>query len=81
MSDFLPDRYQEMQDEIDWLKVTLEVFVDMRREADAEIERLREALERIWHPSNWDERKGGNWWGDSHPRAIAFSALNKGGEG
>lgn len=42
----------------------------------AEIARLREALERIWNPINWDARYAGNWWGESHPREIAFSALD-----
>lgn len=44
-------------------------------EAADEIESLRAALNRIWTPANWDEIKGGNWWGESHPRKIAFEAL------
>lgn len=49
--------------------------LDARKADAAEIARFYDALVRIWNPANWDERKGGNWWGDSHPREIAFAAL------
>ena len=50
-------------------------YIKTVRGLATENKRLREALNRIWNPVNWDETKGGNWWGESHPRKIAFAAI------
>jgi len=70
-----------MIDIVDRLRATADFGIPdytnskLLREASDEIVRLREALQRISNPDNWDD--DGCWLADSYPDEIAEEALNR----